>query len=64
MLEWLVKVYRIIQSLQSLENSKYIDITNKYKWHSSPGSPKRIEWELLGVTTIINVTRVYSNPAK
>jgi len=27
----------------------------------SLGIPKRIEWEILEVTTILNITRIYSN---
>jgi len=39
-------------------------IIDKYKWYPLPGSPKRIEWKLLGAVTTINTTEVHSNLAE
>ena len=50
-------------SLQFLQEVLSV-LINKYKWCSPPRSPKRTEWGLLEVTTILNTTRHHSNLAE
>ena len=44
-------------------SSKCIVLMNKYKQCAPPESPKRTEWKLLKIMTILNTNRVYSNLA-
>ena len=48
----------------SVLTPKYIYITNKYKWCSSPGSFIKTEWGLLIVVPIINTIRIHLNLIK